>query len=69
MHARNIVSLILGAFLLALFSFLRSFLLGHWFLLRTFPHTQLDHHVKIVEAKNEAFGSPMRKHVLENFLF
>jgi len=68
-HARNIVSLLLGAFLLALLSFLRSLLLGHWLLLRTFSHTQLDHHVKIVEAKNEAFGAPRRKHVLENFLF
>jgi hypothetical protein len=56
-HARDVVSL-LGVFLLALFSFLRSFLLGHWFLFRTFSHTQLDHHVKVVEARNEAFGTP-----------
>ena len=69
MHARNIVSLLLGVFLLALFSFLRSFLLGHWFLLRPFSHTQLDHNVKVVEARNEAFGSSMHVHVLENFLF
>jgi hypothetical protein len=50
--------LLLGVFLLVLFSFLRSFLLGHWFLFRAFSHTQLDHHIKLAEARNEAFGSP-----------
>ena len=38
-------------------SSLRSFLLGHWFLLRAFSHTQFDHHIKIVEVQDEVFGS------------
>ena len=50
------MSLFLRAFLLALFSSLSSFLLGHWLLLRAFSHTQLNHYIKMVEVKNEVFG-------------
>ena len=51
-----ISALLLRAFLLAPLSSLRSFLLGHWFLLRAFSHTQLDHDIKIVEVTDEVFG-------------
>ena len=48
--------MLLRAFLLALLSSLRSFLLSHGLLLRAFSHTQLDRHIKIVEVRNEVFG-------------
>ena len=57
MHA---TTLPLRAFLLALFSFLRSFLLGHWFLLRAFSHTHFDRNIEVVGVENEVFGSNAR---------
>jgi len=53
----NCMHVLLRAFLLVLLFSLRSFLLSHWFLLRAFSHTQLDHHIKIAEVQNEVFGS------------
>ena len=55
----------LECFSLRFFLFSALSFLDIGFLLRTFSHTQLDHYVKVVEARNEAFGSPMHMHVLE----
>jgi len=54
MHA---VMLSLEAFFFALFSFLRSFLLGLRLLLRVFSHTHFNRHFEVVGVENEVFGS------------